>query len=281
MVKPTSERRRANVDPATLDRHERWLRGYFTVHPGASKGAVRTTGVLQKNVDYLRLKDVAIHLLELAPGKQVLDLGCADGALMIYCGLQGATVSGVDLDPARVASANAQMRRYGCLGEAVCGDANALPFPDDTFDAVIAGDFLEHVTDAEKVVILREASRVLKPGARVVIKTPNLSYLQASIRWKQLRALLKLESPFGFVIAHTPGTEDPQHIGLVSRWGLRDCLLDAGFLNYAMVYAPLRRFGRSKVVEVLSTEVPVVRDYLCEDLFVVAYKPVVMSHFPG
>jgi SAM-dependent methyltransferase len=211
---------------------------------------------------------------------KVLDIGCANGPTMVYCGLQGATVYGVDLDEEAVNVANQFLRKYKLSGEAKCGDASTLPFKDDTFDAVISSDFFEHVTDDVKVEIFRETRRVLKPGAKCVIKTPNLAYAKMSLRYKRLHALAHLKSPFGFVIPHTPGTDDPQHIGLTTRWGLRDCLIKAGFLNYAFFYAPLRRFGTNKLVEVLSTEVPLIRDVFCEDLFAVAYKPVVLSHFP-
>ncbi len=264
---------------AAFNAHEAWLRGYFSVERFDVKNSKRTS-VRRKNIDYLRLKDLALHLLDIKPGMRVLDVGCANGPMMVYCGLQGAIVSGVDLDPGAVAVANDFLRRYKVQGEAVVGDAMKLDFPDNTFDALISGDFVEHITDDVKVAMFKEALRVLKPGARVVIKTPNLAYLKASLRFKQLRAVMRFENPFDLIIPHTPGTEDPQHIGLVDRWGLRDSMLAAGFLNYQFVYAPLRRFGTNKVVEVLSTEIPLVRDVLCEDLFVVAHKPIVVSHFP-
>jgi len=139
---------------------------------------------------------------------------------------------------------------------------------------------VEHITDDIKVAMLREALRVVKPGGAIVTKTPNLAYLKASLLFKQVRAVMKLQDPRKLHIPHTPGTEDPQHIGLATRWSFRRCLIEAGILNYTFLYAPLRRFGTSAAVEVLSTEVPVLRDVLCEDLFCVARKPIVLSHFP-
>jgi 2-polyprenyl-3-methyl-5-hydroxy-6-metoxy-1,4-benzoquinol methylase len=263
------------IDFATYDADEAWLRGYFDVPHSGELPRQR-----QKNVDFLRLRDTALHLLDPKPGMKLLDIGCAQGPTMVYCGLQGATVHGVDLDPRAVDKANAFLRHYGVKGEARCADASAMPFDDGSFDAVISSDFFEHVTDDIKVGILREALRVLVPGGKVVIKTPNLAYLKASLRFKQVKALLRLQDPRKLFIPHTPGTDDPQHIGLATRWSLRDALLAAGFLNYRFDYAPLRRFGTNRLVEVLSTEIPVARDVLCEDLFVVAHKPIVASHFP-
>ena len=97
---------------------------------------------------------------------------------------------------------------------------------------------------------------------------------------KRMRALRRLRNPLKIVIPHTPGTDDPQHIGLTTRWRFTRLLSEAGFLHYEFLYAPLRRFGLSGFIDVLSTEIPVVRDFLCEDLFCRAFKPITLSHFP-
>ena len=265
---------------------DEWLAGYFNfVEGGADKkgaaGKIVTDASRKwKNLDFLRLRDVGLHLLEPTRGMQILDLGCANGATMIYCGLQGATVFGQDLDANAVRDANAQLKRFGIKGEAVVGDVMKLTFPDNHFDAVISSDFVEHITDEAKVVMLREARRVLKPGGHLVTKTPNLAYLKLALRYKQALAIARMQNPLHLAIAHTPGTADPQHIGLATRWSFTRCLTEAGFMSYQYHYAPLRRFGLSPLVEVLSTEVPVVRDVLCEDIFCKAYKPIAQSHFP-
>ena len=261
---------------------DEWLRGYFNVVDGSDTAAGH--GVIRgkwKNNDFLRLRDRALHALDPQPGKKILDIGCANGATMVYCGLQGATVYGCDLDEERIRHANAELLRFKIKGEAVVGDAtNLTAFANNNFDAVITSDFVEHITDDLKVKMLREASRVLKPGGLLITKTPNLAYLEVSLFYKRLRALARFQNPFKFVIPHTPGTDDPQHVGLSTRWSFTRCLVAAGFLNYDFFYAPLRRFGMSPVVEFLSTDAPLVRDFLCEDLFCRAYKPITSSHFP-
>lgn len=257
------------------------LRGYFAVLPEADvKGGSRTPQGLWKNVDFLRLKDRALLVLDPRPGQVILDVGCAAGPQMVYCGLQGASVYGQDLDPDLVKEANHFLQRFGITGEALCGDVAQLPFPDNHFDSAISSDFFEHVTEPEKARILPEVLRVLKPGARLVVKTPNLSYLKLALLQKRVKAVLRRSNPMKLVIPHTPGTDDPQHTGLTYRWEFSARLDEAGFQNFEFFYAPLRRFGRSAIAEVLSTEIPVVRDYLCEELFCVAYKPIAMSHFP-
>jgi 2-polyprenyl-3-methyl-5-hydroxy-6-metoxy-1,4-benzoquinol methylase len=262
-----------------LDEAESWLRGYFNVErkPGEARSA---TPRRWKNIDFLRLRDVALQLADPRQGRRILDVGCANGPTMIYCALQGAEVYGQDLDPQMIAEANEQLRRHGLKGEAVVGDATALTFPKDFFDAVISSDFVEHIDEPAKIKMFKEALRVLKPGGVLITKTPNLAYLQASLFYKRLNAIKRFQNPMRLRIAHTAGTENPHHIGLTTRWGLTRCLVAAGFLNYEFVYAPLRRFGASASVDILSAEVPLVRDMLCEDLFCRATKPIVLSHFP-
>jgi 2-polyprenyl-3-methyl-5-hydroxy-6-metoxy-1,4-benzoquinol methylase len=257
-----------------------WLKGYFSTTQMDRLDSSKVITGFRKNIDFLRLRDTALHVLNPGPGQRILDIGCADGATMVYCGLQGAIVYGQDLNPNSVADANALIKRFGIEGEAICGDASQLTFPDSHFDGVISSDFFEHVTDDVKIKILHDALRVLKPGRAIVIKTPNLSYLKLALRYKQLRGLLRFQNPRKFVIPHTPGTDDPEHIGLTTRWQMTRCLLAAGFLNYKFFYAPLRRFGVSRIMELLSTDIPIMRDILCEDVFCVAYKPIALSHFP-
>lgn len=259
---------------------EGWLRGYFTTNESDVLGGNHSSSSFWKNTDFMRLRDTALHALNPEPGKMILDVGSADGATMVYCGLQGAEVYGQDLDPKAVDDANQLLKRFNLKGEAVCGDAVELKFPDNHFDGVISSDFFEHVTDEMKVKVLREMLRVLKPGKVAVIKTPNLSYLKMALFYKRLRAVLRLQNPFKLVIPHTPGTDNPQHIGLVTRWQLTKCLHQAGFVNYQFFYAPLRRFGFSRFMEAISTEIPVLRDTFCEDVFCVALKPITLSHFP-
>ncbi|MDS0219930.1 class I SAM-dependent methyltransferase [Haloarcula sp. S1AR25-5A] len=59
---------------------------------------------------------------------------------------------------------------------ALAGDARALPFADDAFDAVVGRRFLHHVPPADRPEIVQETARVLRPGGRVILLegTPGL-----------------------------------------------------------------------------------------------------------
>lgn len=268
--------------PIVVDRYpeDGALRGFFSL--GDESGHV--TSVHRgawKNVDYLRLRDAALHLINPRPGMTILDIGCGRGSMMVYCGLQGATVYGVDLDATAVRATNDALRRLGISGEARVADATKRLFDASVFDAAISSDFFEHIGEDDKRAVLREAYRVLKAGAPLVVKTPNLSYLRLSLWYKRGRALTRFRNPFRIVIAHTPGTDDPQHIGLTNRQQFSDRLLESGFVNYHFVYPPLRRFpSRRHLLELLSTEIPVIRDWLSEDLVCLTHKPISLAHFP-
>jgi SAM-dependent methyltransferase len=255
-------------------------RGLFRDEAADRRDGEPWAGKWRRNFDFLRLKDHALHLVGPRPGMRVLDLGCANGAQMVMMGLQGAEVDGQDLDPDLVAQANRKLSSLGLEPRAAVGDAAQLQFDDDVFDAVLSSDFHEHFDDVQASAINAEALRVLRPGGRLVVKTPNLRYLRTSLVFKRARGALRGIDPRSFVIPHTPGTIDPEHIGLRTRWDLLRTLEDAGFADVTFSYAPLRRFGRRPWIEVLSTEIPGVRDVLSEDLFSVAYKPIHASWFP-
>ncbi|HLE56816.1 MAG TPA: class I SAM-dependent methyltransferase, partial [Rhodothermia bacterium] len=156
-------------------------RGLFSIHPDFDRAGFhpdQDEARWHKNVDFLRLKDFALHLLQPRPGMTILDLGCATGTQMIYCALQGATVYGQDLDEARVQQAREKLGRLGLSGHAAVGDAAHTTLTDGMFDAVLSSDFHEHLSFHDQIAVLRECRRVLKPGGRLILKTPNLIYLR-------------------------------------------------------------------------------------------------------
>jgi ubiquinone/menaquinone biosynthesis C-methylase UbiE len=100
----------------------------------------------------------------LVPGQKVLDAGC--GRYLRFCkDLSGiAEVVGIDLET----TLETDNRRppFG-----VRGDVSRLPFPDGHFDMVISRSVIEHLEDPG--LVFREFSRVLRPGGKVVVITPN------------------------------------------------------------------------------------------------------------
>lgn len=100
----------------------------------------------------------------LTPGQRVLDAGC--GRYLRFCKeLSGiAPMVGIDLES--VLETDNRCAPFG-----VRGDLGKLPFLSGHFDMVISRSVVEHLEDPLQV--FREFSRVLRPGGKVVIITPN------------------------------------------------------------------------------------------------------------
>ena len=115
----------------------------------------------------------SIEQLRLAPGEAVIDIGCGTGddlaAMAEIIGAEGRAV-GVDYSEAMVAEA---LRRHGTVPgiSFQTGDAQALPFDGETFDACRAERVLIHVHDPGAAV--SEMARLLRTGGRVALIEPD------------------------------------------------------------------------------------------------------------
>jgi SAM-dependent methyltransferase len=111
-----------------------------------------------------------LDLLALRPGQRVLDVGCGSGVVTRDAARRiapGGRVVGLDASSALLAVGRGLAEQMGLadLIEWWEGDARALPFPDATFDAVLAVTTLGHVPEFERAVW--EMVRVARPGGRV------------------------------------------------------------------------------------------------------------------
>lgn len=94
----------------------------------------------------------------------------------------------------------------------VCSNVDIRGFHnewDDRFDLVVALDFIEHILNPEQFA--RECLRVLKPGGKVLINTPNIQF------WKHLHSLV-VDGNF----PHTSGDQDVYHGGHVAFYNYQD-----------------------------------------------------------
>jgi ubiquinone/menaquinone biosynthesis C-methylase UbiE len=115
-------------------------------------------------------KSVITASLRLQPGTQVLDIGCGMGAdafeLAARIGPDG-LVTGVDFSETLIAEATRRAAARNIPAVFEVGDAQALRFPDSTFDAVRTERMLMHVPNAKQA--LSEMARVLRPGGRMAV----------------------------------------------------------------------------------------------------------------
>lgn len=99
------------------------------------------------------------HMLKLLrPHGAILDAGCGTGWLATY--VPHEKIWGIDISPEMIARAKER------LHDARVGDVEELPYENDFFDTIFARAIIHHLEDPEKGV--RELTRVLKPGGRVI-----------------------------------------------------------------------------------------------------------------
>jgi SAM-dependent methyltransferase len=106
----------------------------------------------------------------LRPGRRALEVGCGTGIFLERVAASGATITAVDLSTELLARARERVKGMANVALAR-GNAEEMPYPDRSFDAVYGSSILHHL-DLERA--LREIHRVLRPGGAIVFAEPNI-----------------------------------------------------------------------------------------------------------
>jgi SAM-dependent methyltransferase len=147
-------------------------------------GEVDRTAEPRAYIDYLRnvsaldsvqgFKRKSLQLISIRAGDSVLDVGCGVGdeviALARMVGEAGRAV-GLDSSETMVSEGRRRAAEAAVDAEFRVGDAQALPFEDDSFDAARIERTLQHLPDPDRA--LRELRRVCRSGGRVVALDPD------------------------------------------------------------------------------------------------------------
>jgi SAM-dependent methyltransferase len=107
---------------------------------------------------------------------RVLNIGIGDGIFEELALQRGHDVHALDPDAGAIGALRARL----ALGErAQAGRAEAIPFPDRHFDAVVMSEVLEHLDDDALARARDEVHRVLRPGGRLIVTVPAREELAA------------------------------------------------------------------------------------------------------
>jgi SAM-dependent methyltransferase len=107
-------------------------------------------------------------------GKRILEIGCGRGGFACWLSLQPAqpfSITAADFSSMAVRKAQAFAAERGITVKWEVMDIQRIAQPDSTFDTVISCETVEHIPDPFQAV--RELARVLKPGGRLFLSTPN------------------------------------------------------------------------------------------------------------
>lgn len=120
-------------------------------------------------------KRKARELILIEPPGKILDIGCVRGEFLQPLIKKGWSAYGIELD-----ARQAERARANGVDAKSCDVTHGLPFPDETFDCVYAGEVIEHLIDTDHFI--SEIHRVTKKGGCVILTTPNLASLHNRIR---------------------------------------------------------------------------------------------------
>ena len=117
-------------------------------------------------------------------GELMLEVGCGMGTDLLEFARGGARVVGVDITPRHLELAARRFSLFGRRAALHRGDAERLPFRDESFDFVYSNGVLHHTPDTAGAV--REIHRVLKPGGTATV----LLYHRGSVYYRYQICLL-------------------------------------------------------------------------------------------
>lgn len=107
-----------------------------------------------------------IEFANLKGKETILDIGCGTGELEKYLSeiITCDRIYAIDISEKMIERARKKFRGKECIPNFLTYDAKRIPFPDSYFDVVFSSMVLHHFADDEKLTVLEEIKRVLKPN---------------------------------------------------------------------------------------------------------------------
>jgi ubiquinone/menaquinone biosynthesis C-methylase UbiE len=153
-------------------------------HASSTGQALTGAGWLDTHFEACRPEyEAMLSSVGIEPGWRVLDAGCGSGSyLPLLAALVGRSgcVAALDLASDNVALVEKRLSGWDlpCPVEARTASLKALPYPDDSFDAVWCANTTLHFGDEELPSVLAELRRVVRPGGLVAIKDVDTNLLR-------------------------------------------------------------------------------------------------------
>jgi ubiquinone/menaquinone biosynthesis C-methylase UbiE len=173
--------------------------------PGNYQHAAIQSGPAAQKFWHTERFTASLEALQLAPGKKLLDVGCGSGVFANMAARQGAFVVAVDANKDAVAYAN---NTFGSpRAEFVNSRVDQLNFPKAHFDRISLLEVIEHIYQSQAMELLALFRKLLAPGGRLVVSTPNIHSLWPLIEKGMDR--LRLSPQMGgeqHVVGYTPGS---------------------------------------------------------------------------
>ncbi|MGW2474568.1 class I SAM-dependent methyltransferase [Streptomyces sp. NPDC001665] len=230
---------RSTAEDGAARSAETFLRDFHDTTPGQQSIGVQGAPLADGRTSYQVLAG------EVAGARRVLDLGCADGALLEVLGAAGAEeLAGIDLSDQELALAHGRPGlRDADLRQ---GRAQELPFADGSFDAVVSHMALMLMHDVDRVAA--EAARVLVPGGQFAVAVSG-----GAVEGQALRLFLQLARPY---FRSAPSERSLPQLGsgrLLTRDALDELLGPAGFAPVSWNTVVLEMGGTPEEVWVAAT----------------------------
>jgi SAM-dependent methyltransferase len=155
------------------------------------------------------------------PGSAVLDVACGPGLVALALAESAGHVTGIDLTPAMLEKARELQRQRGRSNLSwQLGRADALPYPDASFDAVVTRYSFHHFTGP--AAALAEMVRVCRPGGRAVVADVYTTTPEQAAEYDRLERL-----------------RDPSHVHALRLDELRALARGAGLADVGEAFARL------------------------------------------
>jgi 2-polyprenyl-3-methyl-5-hydroxy-6-metoxy-1,4-benzoquinol methylase len=181
-----------------------------------SKGSSRVLKSILAKTFFWKSAAFQTDLLHLQGARvgRLLDVGCGSGEFLGVAAMEGWDCEGLDFDPEAVSAANKLPGVRARTGELISASYAA-----SSFDAIVMNNLIEHVWNPKQIIA--ECHRILAPGGRLVVITPNTDALGHTIFERSWR-----------------GLECPRHLFIFNRNSLTKLSVLAGFKKKTVFSSP-------------------------------------------